>query len=211
MDFIFQISPYKDPAFVRQVSDALEKRTELRAREQHPGLWRVTDRLNGGKVPEDIRKKRHIRYRIYGVLLIVMGVILIVPGLMEPEKLLVPLIAGAVGLLAGLFTLWAGGIKSRQTRRFDQAAGKLLKEFEAPPLARVRFVREGMEIGGKLAASYADFDFAAETKDLFLLTWRENVIVLQKKDLAVGDRAQFGDFLMDRMKGYGTFYSFRPF
>lgn len=211
MEFVFQISPYSDASLVRQVSAALEKRTELYSRAKCPGLWRITDRLNRGRGARHISKGQRLRNRLYGIFLMGMGIILLVPGLMDPEGLTVPLIAGAVGLLAGLFTLWAGGIKSRQTRRFDQAAGKLLKGFEAPPLARVRFVREGMEIGGKLAASYADFDFAAETKDLFLLTWREKVIVLQKKDLAVGDRAQFGDFLMDRMKGYGTFYSFRPF
>lgn len=211
MEFVFHISPYRDPSLVHQVGAALEKRTELRARQQYPGLWRVTDHFNKAKVPEAVWKKRRIRYRLYGVLLTIMGVILLVPGLMKPKKLLVPLVAGVVGRSAGLFTQWAGGVTSRQTRRFDQAAGKLLKGFEAPPPARVRFVREGMEIGGKLAASYADFDFAAETKDLFLLTWKEKVTILQKKDLAAGNGAQFCDFLMDRMKGHGTFYSFRPF
>lgn len=38
MDFEFQISPYAGPSLVQQVSRALEKRTELRARAQFPKL-----------------------------------------------------------------------------------------------------------------------------------------------------------------------------
>lgn len=211
MDFIFQLSPYWDPELVHQVGAALEKRTELQARQQHPGLWRVTDRLGRAGAPRAAGKKRRIRGRIYGVLLLVLGVILLVPGLMEPEQLPVLLVAGGVGVLAGVFTLWAGGIADRQTRRFDRAAEKLLKELKIPPHTWVRFAREGMEIAGKLAASYPELDFVAETRDLFLLTWKGKVLVLQKKDLSAGNRAQFGDFLLDQMKGHGTFYSFRPF
>ena len=204
MDFVFQISPYSDPSLLRQVSEALEKRTELRARAQCPRLWSVTDTLNKRK--KTVSKGQRIRYRIYGVLLTVMGVMLLIPGMMEPKTLWVPLIAGAIGILLGVFTLWAVGASQRQRTCFDQAAEKLLKGFAMPPSAQVNFGQNGMEIAGKPAASYPDFDFVAETKDLFLLTWKEKVTLLQKKDLVAGESAQFAGFLRAKIKDYGAIY-----
>lgn len=206
MDFIFQISSYCDPSLPRQVSQALERRTELQARAQCPRLWNVADAWNRrGKKP--ISKGQRIRYRIYGVLLTVMGIILLIPGLMEAKTLWVPLVAGAIGVLLGVFTLWAVGGMQRQRARFDQAAEKLLKGFASPPCARVRFTPEGMEIAGKPAASYSDFDFVAETEDLYLLTWNEKVTILQKKDLVQGDCPQFAALLHKQLPKCGTFCS----
>ena len=205
MDFEFQISPYTDPSLVQQVSRALEKRTELRAREQFPKLWRVTDNLNPKYEGKAVSNGRRVRYRVYGILLIAMGVVLVVPGIMDPKHLLVPLVAGAVGILAGIFTLWTGSGGQAKSKRFDQAAEKLLKGFEAPPAAQVRFTPEGMEIAGKPAAAYPDVDFAAETEDLFLLTWNEKVTILQKKDLVGGDCPQFSAFLHKQLQERGSF------
>lgn len=205
MDFVFQISPYADPALMQQVSRALEKRTELRSRAQFPKLWHVTDDLNRKHKGKTVSNGQRVRYRIYGILLIVMGVILFVPGIMDPKQLLVPLVAGAVGILAGVFTLWAVSGSQAQSKRFDQAAEKLLKGFEAPPAAQVRFTPEGMEIAGKPAAAYPDVDFAAETEDLFLLTWNEKVTILQKKDLIGGDCPQFSAFLHKQLQERGSF------
>ena len=205
MDFEFQISPYAGPSLVQQVSRALEKRTELRARAQFPKLWRAADDLNRKHEGKAASNGWGMRYRIYGILLIVMGVILFVPGIMDPKHLLVPLVAGAVGILVGLFTLWIVRGSQAQSKRFDQAAEKLLKGFEAPPAAQVRFTPEGMEIAGKPAAAYSDVDFAAETEDLFLLTWNEKVTILQKKDLVGGDYPQFAAFLHRQIQEHGSF------
>ena len=207
MDFVFQISPYSDPSLAQQVSGALEKRTELRARAQCPKLWRVTDALNRRYEGKAVSNGQRIRYRFYGILLIVMGVILLVPGIMDPKQLLVPLVAGVVGVLAGIFTLWTVGGSQVQSKRFDQAAEKLLKGFEAPPAAQVRFTPEGMEIAGKPAAAYPDVDFAAETEDLFLLTWNEKVTILQKKDLVGGDCPQIAVFLHKKLQERGAFFT----
>ena len=205
MEFVFHISPYSDPSLVQQVSRALKERTELCSRTQFPKLWRVTDNLNRRHGEKTVSNGRRMRYRIYGILLIVMGVILFVPGIMDPKQLLVPLAAGVVGILAGGFTLWAVSGSQAQSKRFDQAAKKLLKGFEAPPAAQVRFTPEGMEIAGKPAAAYPDVDFAAETENLFLLTWNEKVTILQKKDLVGGDCPQFAAFLCKQMQEHGTF------
>lgn len=207
MEFLFRLSPYCDPSLMEQVSGALEKRTELRARAQCPKLWRMTDYCNAGKGRKTLSPKQRIRYRVYSILLIVMGILLLVPGLMEPKERLLPLVAGIAGILTGLFTLWAIGGEQRQNERFDRAAEKLLKGFAAPPSAQVRFTREGMELAGKLAVSYPEIDFVAETKDLYLLTWQEKVTILQKKDLVAENKERFTSFLQEQITGYGTFCS----
>ena len=205
MEFVFQISPHSDASLIRQVSAALEKRTELYSRARCPGLWRITDRLNRGRGARPISKGQRLRYRLYGILLMGMGIILLVPGLMDPEGLTVPPLAGLTAFFLGLFTLGITGVESKRGRSFDQAAEKLLKGFQAPPPARVRFTGEGMEIAGKPAACYSDFDFVAEMENLFLLTWKEKVTILQKKDLAVGDCPQFSAFLQRQLQERGTF------
>lgn len=43
--FVLQAVPEQEELF-RQVSQGLEKLTEMYSREKLPGLWKVTDRLN---------------------------------------------------------------------------------------------------------------------------------------------------------------------
>ena len=200
MDYGFQISPYNNPSYVQQISYALEKRTESISREKYPQMWKITDYFNSKKVSESVLKKRRFRSRIYGALLIIMGVFLLVPGLMEPQELAVPLFAGIFGLLIGVFTLWSSKAPKLQSRRFNQAAVKLLKSVEPPLPVHVHFTQDGMKIADQQIIPYSDFNFVCETKDLFLLTWNEQITILQKKDLVTGDKAQFTSFLQDHIK-----------
>lgn len=206
MDYVFQITPYDSPELVRQVSDALERRTELRSRKKCPKMWKLTDRLCKKRASEGCLEKRRKRYRVYGMLLIMLGVVLFVPGAMDPKELLVPLLAGAAGILAGGLTLWSGRGRKRRTNAFDRAAKQFLQGLAAPPSAQIRFTGDGMTIAGKPAAVFADFNFAAETQDLFLLTWKEKITLLQKKDLIAGDPEGFAVFLRDRMEEKEMFY-----
>ncbi len=200
MDYEFQISPYNNPLYIQQISYALEKRTESISREKYPQMWKITDYFNSKKVSESVLKKRRFRSRIYGALLIIMGVFLLVPGLMEPQELAVPLFAGIFGLLIGVFTLWSSKAQKLQSRRFNQAAVKLLKIVEPSLPVHVHFTQDGMKIADQQMIPYPDFNFVCETKDLFLLTWNEQITILQKKDLVTGDKAQFTSFLQDHIK-----------
>ena len=146
MDYEFQLSPYDGSSLVPQVSCALEKRTESISREKYPKMWKITDHFNSKKVSEIVLKRRRLRYRVYGILLIIMGAFLLIPGLMEPQELAVPLFAGILGLLLGVFTLWSSKAQKLQSERFNQAAVKLLKGLEAPPPVRVQFTQGGMKI-----------------------------------------------------------------
>lgn len=100
MDYEFQLSPYDGASLVPQVSCALEKRTESISREKYPKMWKITDHFNSKKVSEIVLKRRRLRYRVYGILLIIMGAFLLIPGLMEPPRTGSPFICGYFGPFA---------------------------------------------------------------------------------------------------------------
>lgn len=200
MDYEFQISPYNNPSFVQQISCALENRTESTSREKYPQMWKITDYFNSRKVSESFLKKRRFRSRIYGILLIIMGAFLLLPGFMEPQELAVPLFAGVLSLLIGIITLWYSRAQKLQRKRFNQAALKLLKGLEEPPPVRVQFTQGGMKVADQQTVPYYDFNLVYETKDLFLLMRKGQVTILQKKDMVTGNKEQFTSFLQDHIK-----------
>ena len=91
-NYDFQVTPYDTESLLRQVSTALEKRTELISRQRYPGLWENIDRLN---TMAKGRQRSSLRTRIMGIVCLVLGIFLFVPGLLKPQELLVPLLAGA--------------------------------------------------------------------------------------------------------------------
>lgn len=200
MEFCFQTSAYHMPSFIRQVSVVLDKRTERISRQAYPKLWAVTDRLAARKVSEKVRKKRYARYRVYGFLLVAMGVFLLVPGLMEPNGAAFLLLAGIAGIAAGAFTLWQSRPGRQPHARFDKAASALLQPLQSAPPALVKFTPQGMLLGDRPAVPYDAFDCVAETEDLFVLTWNGKVTLLQKKDITAGDIESFRTFLQARVK-----------
>jgi hypothetical protein len=105
--FSFQITPMDTAALRPQVSRALEKRTELLSRRKCPRMWELTDKLNSvEKVPQAVGENRRERRGFLGLLNWVLGVFLLMPGLMEPQKLIIPLVVGAAGFGTGVVILW---------------------------------------------------------------------------------------------------------
>lgn len=104
--FSFSITPL-DRALLPQVQTVLSRRVELDSRRRLPKLWALTDRLSRAeKVPQAVRVRRRRRRSILGGLNWVLGLFLLLPGLMEPQSLLVPLLAGAAAYGAGITVLW---------------------------------------------------------------------------------------------------------
>lgn len=202
MDFEFQASSPPSSLLVSQLSCALKQRTELISRKAHPRIWRVNDHLNSKKQPESILKKRRARSRLYGILLIIMGCFLAVPGLTEPTTLLVPLVAGIIGILAGILTLSSCRAVKKSNRQFDKAAKQLLDNLASTQPTHAHFAQDGMILPGRQLVAYSKFDFGCETQDLLLLTWMDQVAVLQKKDLCTGNVAQLTAFLQEHIANF---------
>lgn len=203
--FTFHISPYETEKLLPQVSRALEKRTELVSRESCPQMWKVIDRLRG--VAQG-RSRSRLRTRVLSAVCLAAGIFLLIPGIMEPQELLVPLVAGAAATVFGILGLWGSRKKKNP---FDTSARILLdgKETLTADLAlSVSFSEKGMALpeknGGVESVPYSDFECVVETEDLFLLVYGERVTVLQKKDLAAGDPRDFSSMMAENITKYAV-------
>lgn len=199
MDYIFQINELDTAALQSQVCQALTKRAELISRAKHPKLWKRSDRVNAGKSPEEIAKKQKLRSRILSLCVIILGTFLFVPGLMDPAELMVPLMAGAAGMIVGLFTL-AASFKPKKDP-FEQSAKALVQGMTGIVPAKVTFTDESMTVEANDTSEttpYDRFEFVIDQPDLLLVTFGlQSVIVLPKKDLE-GSVEEFLAFIEEK-------------
>lgn len=207
MEFLFQITDYNNPSLDAEAAELLRQRLEARSREVMPGMWRVTDRLNAHAARGPGREKRLRRYRIYGVVLLALGVFALVPGLMEPR---VPSLIAAGGF-AAVMGLWCLCLREQKPLRLpascQKEAEELLKarretDWEALR-AEVRFDGEGWSVKtaeGGSRTPYGELKSVFETERLWLLVDRKDqALLLQKKDLISGAAEDFLPYLRARI------------
>lgn len=203
-NFNFQITPYDTENFLQQVSDALEMRTESISRERYPGLWETIDKLN---TMSKGKQRSRIRTKVMGIICLVLGVFLFVPGLIKPQELFVPLLAGAFAIIIGIVYLYNG--RKSKKNAFDKSA-KLLLMGKDNIFAKQSIVVSFSESGMELQADdkepqfipYSDFESTIETMDLFLFTHDTRITVLQKKDLAIQSVDSFRNFISRKVLQY---------
>ena len=207
MSFVFQLTAYDEKRLLPQVADALKQRTELLSRERYPGLWKQVDRLNaayGGK------KRSSLRTKVLSVVCLALGLFLFIPGLMKPQELLVPLLAGAVGIGAGLGGFYRANKakKAPKPDRFTLAAEQLLQMYASlseADGAEVIFSDSAMILpseGGAESVTYGNFERAVETADALLLVFDTRVMLLQKKDLRSAHWESLRIFLKEHIATY---------
>ena len=182
-----------------ELAAALEKRMEIFSRASLPGMWKKTDALNRYAARGNGRKG--VLRKILPWVLILAGLFLAIPGLMEPKELHTPLIAGAFFMLLGVSSL----LRRRPARKkgsFRQAAAGMLQNTSglAEASVQVVFDDEGMKVitqDGARAVPYEEREMLIETPRLYLLTYGGKATLLQKKDLS-GDAAAFTVLLASR-------------
>lgn len=199
--FPFHMSPYDTDSLLPQVSKALEKRMELVSRERYPHMWKVTDRF---RAEAQEKKRSRLRTRILSVVCLAAGIFLLVPGILEPQELLVPLLVGAFATVFGILGLW--GSRKKKKNPFDEAAKRILngKDIIAEETAGIVFFsEEGMTLssdqGNPVLVPYRDFECVVETEDLFLFVFGERVVLLQKKDLQTDAISDFQSLLTEKI------------
>lgn len=208
MEFIFQISSYHLANLQEQTSWALEKRTELSSRRNFPHIWKFNDYLRKRAKPKAKSFVRTLFYKVGGLVLCALGIFLLVPGLLEPQTLLVPLITGAVSTSAGLLYLFPPNFSA--SKQFQKAAIKLLTPLQSVDAADapilVSFTDLGMTIANQPLIPYAQFDTIVETTDLYLFTWQKHVTLLQKRDLVKGSEQAFVQLLSEQTESYCDYF-----
>ena len=198
-EFIFRCRPLTGSALLPQVSWALERRTELMSRDEHPNMWHQIDRLRtvASGLPRTSRSRK-----VGSVLCLLLGIVLLVPGLMDPGGSLLLLIAGIVGVVVGI-----GGFcvkRNPKKSAFDLAAENLLasRALIGDDQIRVLFREEAMTIEQDHVGEeipYSKIELAVETRDTWLLLFDERAMVLLKDDLA-GDQEAFHAFLARKVR-----------
>lgn len=191
--FVFHLTSLDPAIHLLQISRILEKRTHLLSKIRYPLLWRWIERLNRvERAPEEVLRRRRIRSKIYGVILLLVGIFLAVPGLMEPQKLMVPLIAGTIAILYGIVALNRG---KKRENPFDASAKRLLIGKDDIPAGKytVEFRDDEMYVREiKLDADdeeseehipYEDFEYAIESENLLAVIYTGRITLLQKTDL----------------------------
>ena len=192
-NYVFRITAIGEE-YLPQISYALEKRTELLSRNQYPGMWKATDKLNA--IPQKEKSQR--RNRLKSVLFLVLGVFCFVGGVMDPKELTAPLIIGAAAILWGGFGLFRGKIKRKNP--FDKSAWLLLEQRKTTDDATVAFNESGMTIaagGDEELVPYDKMEYIVEAEGMLLLTFDEKVIAVKKADMICGDMEGFHAFITE--------------
>ncbi len=199
-EFIFAVTACDDK-FAPQLSRALTMRTELISREKFPRLWAFTDK-NNSRASGGAKKGRRVYFKVMGVILLLLSVVLLVPGLMAAKADMI--VMGAIGFIAGVISLLCGGAKRGSgdirgsASRFDKAAKALIASSINSHGKTVRFTDDAMCLPDGVNIAYERFERVFETEDIFALIWSGRITVLQKRDLLDADIAEFVSFLDEK-------------
>ena len=211
--YLFQISNYDDPAVERETAELLHQRLEAESRRRCPAMWNAIDRIrtHAAKGPKGpTREKRTVRYRIYGVFLLALGLLTLILGLMPPRTTDVIIVGGAV-IIAGLleFALARGRTPPRipaSCKKEAQKALELRRTVDWEKLkTTIRFEDAGITIcaeENEEHLSYTRIKSAFESLHLWLVVCDdEHALLLQKKDLILGETDKFFSYITSRTNG----------
>ena len=176
-----------DSSLLPQIAAALEQHTQRLSREKYPKLWQTTDKLNQNHTPAKTRSN------FLSVVCLLLGLFLFIPGLMKPQELLMPLLAGAIGIGTGIGGLIRG---SKKSSPFVRSAKKLSKLYVVG--AEVFFTDSGMKLANEAEIPYQEISPLIETQDCLFFVFGERYLLLQKKD-CLGHITDFQTFISGKL------------
>ncbi len=186
MNYVFSITALDAPALDAQTCQALRQRAEHISRTRHPWLWKWTDRRRDGRSQEELDRMQRRRSRALSLCVLALGVVLLIPGMQNPQTLLLPTLAGIFGVAWGLISL----LSSLRPRHdpFQQAADALLRGMADILPAKVTFTEDAMTVeanGASETTPYSQFQAVIDQPELILLSFgQQSVLLLPKKALA---------------------------
>lgn len=209
MAFVFTRAPL-DEALLPQIAHALKTRIDSLSRLKYPAMWEQADRAAAKDTPEkkaSREKAAAIRHRLWGIVFLALGIVLVVPGIMEPGKLTLPLIVGAIAVLMGGKRLFGKYVSAEEKmmRRYEASARQLLNQLNraqesgAPTLT---FDEEAMTMttpnGSEEVVPYTAMEYVIEEEDLILITFGTKITVICQTEIVDGDIAEFLPFMEDK-------------
>lgn len=198
--YLFQISNYDNPAVDRETAELLHRHLEAESRRRCPAMWNAIDRIRTHAAKGPARERRTVRYRIYGVFLLALGLLTLVLGLMPPRTTDVIIVGGAV-IIAGLleFALARGRTPPRIPASCKKEVRKALELRRAVDWEKLKTTIRFEDAGITICAeeneehlSYTRIKSAFESLHLWLVVCDdEYALLLQKKDLRSGNADSF--------------------
>lgn len=200
MEYIFDLSKYDEDKFIFQVTNTLEKMTELNSREKYKNIWKTTDKLNAKeKVSEQVMIKRKKRSKLYAVVLILLGLFLLIPSLIDPKEMKIPLIISIFTLCVGILNLLSIS-KYKKKSSFAKASEKLFSEYKNIPKIQIIFREDKIQILDNFAIEYNEIEKFFLSEDFYIVIWNERITVLKKNDLIKEDESEFMEFIRRKLK-----------
>lgn len=217
IQFIFQVESVDKEGLLDQVSAALEKRLEIRQQQVRPQK-NMPDMSHMTEEQKQDYFKRQRKYKIFwGIVFIALGIYMVLANIQKPAAGVTQLVVGAFAIIMGIYYILFGGKqkKAKQFKdktKFVNAAVEFLDEqvkHTAEKKVQIAFFEEEMvTINGELeeldqdAVAYGDMECALEGPDMFLLTYNNRGVLLQKKDLTMGSVEEFRAFMLRSVKHY---------
>jgi len=207
--FTFQISNYNNPALDLETAKLFQQRLEAHSRNTVASMWKMIDKLNAYTAKGRVQGNQQMRQRIYGVLLLAVGIFILVPGLMKPRKPIL-ILAGAFAIVVGLLKLYLAC--KEKSEHIPASCHKAAKDFLAGRRAidwtkatmKVQFDETGMTTSNgekQEIIPYEKITGIFETKNLWLLVYDgEKGLLLQKKDLTSGNDKEFSTYLRHKLR-----------
>lgn len=192
MEYTIITTKYNENKFMTQISQVLEKYQELKARAQHPKLWAMVDKINSmPRAEEKVLIKRRKSEKIYGIVLVLLGLFLLIPSLMEPIMKGGVAISSINILLGGLFLL-----RGKKKNSFIKPTERLFQEYKnIPEGLKIFFGEKEIKINEEISVLYEDINNVFTTEDFFVIFWNDRVSVFQNKDLFNCNIEEFLDFI----------------
>lgn len=219
IQFIYQVESVDKDGLLSQVSTALEKRLEIRQQQIKPQK-NLPDMSNMTEEQKQDYFKRQRKYKIFwGIVILALGIYMIVANLENPAKGMTQMIVGTIAIVAGIYYLLFGGKQKKMRKpvdrsKYDNAASEFLdeqvKHTQDKKIQIAFFEEEMVTITGELeeldqdAVPYSDVECALEGADMFLLTYNNRGVLLQKKDLTMGSVDEFREFISGRVKNFAV-------
>lgn len=200
MKFTFQLSRYEEQTKA-QLLHALETLAEIKSRNEQPAMWQMIDKLNAvPKVSQKTSEKRRKRYRLYGVILLGLGLFATLPSLMAPKELLPVLVVGIISLVLGALSLVQPKINSiKSLQKEAERIWSAYQIFDNSKQAIVEFQDTGVYENGILLGAFPDLLHVIFEHDIILLVWKQKFLFLQQQDLQNDNMDTFLSFLKSHL------------
>ena len=205
-EFVFDVSQY-DSGLAVEVEQVLRAETERKSRIALPKMWAVTDKMNTIQEKAGGKPKPKTSGYLLTFFLFVAGLFVFIPGIMQVKKFNVMTVFGVILLLIGIIRLLPkGGRQKKQAERFQKGASTLLANLNAIDPAeqpQVTISNAGFSICTESEKKEMPFDELTavfETEHLWAAVCGEAITVVQKSDLQEAEAPEVSKFLRKRIK-----------